>query len=91
MIQAIYLIDEFVEPSGIPTMVLADVKFQYDPENDRDIYLSHKGYFARLIAPNTFYAYESIRLDAGIISFDRFLENTCPLKGARLYVSTNAE
>ena len=90
MIKAIYLIDEFVEPSGVPTMVLADVKFQYDPENDRDIYHSHKGYFARLIAPNTFYAYEGILLDVGI-GFDRFLKHTCPLKGARLYVSTNAE
>ena len=79
-----------MESDGTATFVIADVEVQYDDDSGRFVYKDHKCYFARAIAPNTFFCYERITLGANV-NFQDFFGKICEMKGATLYVSAKAK
>lgn len=88
-LKAIYFVDEFMSGQGEPIFVVADVTTEINPDTDREFYTGHTCYFAKQIAPRTYYAYEKISLGSNV-KFQDLFENLCILKGARVYVSAKA-
>ena len=86
----LYLIDEFTELDGRPVFVIADVKTTLDDDTGRERYKDHACYFARLVAPETFFAYERVTLGSNV-DFGSYFERMCEMKGACLYVSAKAQ
>lgn len=72
----IYLIDEFRAGSETCFVLVLD----YEDGKDRD------AFFTRIIAPNTFYAYERILLLPNC-NMSEFLKYSKELKGVRVYAS----
>ena len=79
-----------MEADASATFVIADVETEYNEDLGRDVYKDHKCYFARAIAPNTFFCYERITLGANV-NFQDFFGRICEMKGATLYVSAKAK
>lgn len=85
----LYLVDEFTDFDGRPVFVLADVETEFDDDTGRERYKDHACYFARLVAPETFFAYEEVTLGSNV-DFESYFKRMCEMKGACLYVSTKA-
>lgn len=80
MITDAYLIDEFVKDGTDICFVICLVA--KDGQKD--------AYFCRMIAPNTFYAYERILLTPNV-EMDDFLKMSKKLKGVRVYASEKTQ
>jgi hypothetical protein len=86
----LYLVDEFTDFDGRPVFVIADVITEFDEDTGREKYKNHMCYFARMVAPETFYAYEKVKLGSNV-DFEVYFQRMCEMKGACLYVSTKAQ
>lgn len=73
----VYLIDEF--RAGSETCFVLVIDYE-DGKKERD------AFFSRIIAPNTFYAYERISLLPNC-NMNEFLKYSKELKGVRVYAS----
>lgn len=62
----------------------------FDNETGREYYKDHACYFARLVAPETFFAYERVTLGSNV-DFESYFLRMCEMKGASLYVSAKAQ
>lgn len=70
--------------------VIADVVTEFDDDTGREKYKGHTCYFAHLVAPETFFAYERVTLGSNT-DFESYFGHMCEMKGACLYVSAKAQ